>query len=107
VDAAFIGGSLVPWGGQNFLEPAFYGKPIFFGPHMDNFAYLAKLFINRGAAKAITCENDLLKMFLFKGENNLRKMGDTAKETLISLQGATDRIMKVIENLMNALERKK
>jgi 3-deoxy-D-manno-octulosonic-acid transferase len=98
VDAAFIGGSLVPWGGQNFLEPAFYGKPIFFGPHMDNFAYLAELFINRGAAKAITCENDLLKMFLFKGENN-------AKETLISLQGATDRIMNVIEDLMNASER--
>jgi len=107
VDAAFIGGSLVPWGGQNFLEPAFYGKPIFFGPYMDNFAYLAELFTNRGAAKVITCENDLLKMLLFKGENNLRKMGDTAKETLISLQGATDRIMKVIENLMNASERKK
>jgi len=106
VDAAFIGGSLVPWGGQNFLEPAFYGKPIFFGPHMDNFAYLAELFINRGAVKTITCENDLLKMFLFKGENNLRKMGDAAKETLISLQGATNRIMKVIEDLMNASERK-
>jgi len=107
VDAAFIGGSLVPWGGQNFLEPAFYGKPIFFGPHMDNFAYLAELFIKRKAVKAITCENDLLKMFLFKEENNLRKMGDTAKETLISLQGVTDRIMKVIENLMNPSERKK
>jgi len=105
-DAAFIGGSLVPWGGQNFLEPAFYGKPIFFGSHMDNFAYLAELFINRGAAKTITCENDLLKMFLFKGENNLRKMGDAAKETLISLQGTTNRIMKVIEDLMNASERK-
>ncbi|GAF96154.1 unnamed protein product, partial [marine sediment metagenome] len=45
-----------------------------------------------------------LKMFLFKGENNLRKMGDTAKETLISLQGATDRIMNVIEDLMNTSE---
>jgi len=105
-DAAFIGGSLVPWGGQNFLEPAFYGKPVFFGPHMDNFAYLEELFINRGAAKTITCENDLLKMFLFKGENNLRKMGDAAKETLKSLQGATNRIMKVIEDLMNTSERK-
>jgi len=104
VDAAFIGGSLIPWGGQNFLEPAFYGKPVFFGPHMDNFAYLAEFFISRGAAKAINCENDLLKMFLFKGENNLRKMGDSAKETLVSLQGVTDRIMKVIEDFMNASE---
>ena len=36
--AVFVGGSLVPAGGHNILEPALFGKPIIFGPHMENFA---------------------------------------------------------------------
>ncbi|MGB9006790.1 MAG: glycosyltransferase N-terminal domain-containing protein, partial [Candidatus Aminicenantales bacterium] len=53
-DAAFIGGSLVAWGGHNLLEPAAYGKPIFFGPHMNNFAYLAQQFLHSGGARQVS-----------------------------------------------------
>ena len=46
----FVGGSLVDAGGHNILEPAVFGKPIVFGPHMHNFAEIARTFLeNRGA----------------------------------------------------------
>ncbi len=99
-DVSFIGGSLVPWGGQNLLEPAFYSKPIFFGPHMDNFAYLAEKFVNSGAAQIIYKDEELIRLFLFKDENRLREMGNKAKEILNSLQGATKRTLEVIEDWM-------
>lgn len=99
-DVSFIGGSLVPWGGQNLLEPAFYSKPIFFGPHMDNFAYLAEKFVNSGAAQIIYKDEELVELFLFKDENWLREMGNKAKKILNSLQGATKRTLEVIEDWM-------
>lgn len=99
-DVSFVGGSLVPWGGQNLLEPAFYRKPIFFGPHMDNFSALAERFVESNAAKIIKKKQDLVEMFLIQDENSLEEMGRRAKETLNSLQGATEKTIKVIEELM-------
>ena len=99
-DVAFVGGSLVKWGGQNFLEPAFYGKPIFFGPYMHNFAYLSKIFIEAKAAQLIRNREELLAMFFFMDEENLKSMGVMARKTLMSLQGATTFTFEVIEDLM-------
>jgi 3-deoxy-D-manno-octulosonic-acid transferase len=96
-DLAFIGGSLVPWGGHNLLEPAFYTKPVFFGPHMKNFTYLADKFVQAGAARVVQTEEDLVEMFTMKDERLLRTMGDKAKKTLNSLQGATEKTIKVLE----------
>ena len=45
----FVGGSLVATGGHNVLEPAVFGKPIVFGPHMENFAEIADAFVSNGA----------------------------------------------------------
>ena len=45
----FVGGSLVATGGHNVLEPAVFGKPIVFGPHMSNFAEIAEAFVTNGA----------------------------------------------------------
>jgi 3-deoxy-D-manno-octulosonic-acid transferase len=99
-DISFVGGSLVPWGGQNLLEPAFYKKPIFFGPHMDNFAFLAEKFVQAGAARIINKNKDLDEMFLVRDEKFMEKMGKRAKETLNSLQGATEKTLKAIEAMM-------
>ena len=99
-DVSFVGGSLVPWGGQNLLEPAFYKKPIFFGPHMENFAFLAEKFVQSGAARIINKNKDLDEMFLIRDEKSLEKMGRSAKETLNSLQGATEKTIKAIEAMM-------
>jgi len=99
-DVTFVGGSLVPWGGHNLLEPAFYKKPIFFGPHMENFSFLAQKFIRSQAARVIRSEKDLIDMFLAEKEENLEMMGDRAKITLDSLQGATEKTIRAVEAMM-------
>jgi 3-deoxy-D-manno-octulosonic-acid transferase len=99
-DVSFVGGSLVPWGGQNLLEPAFYSKPIFFGPHMDNFASLAQSFIEADSAQVLREESDLEHMFLFEDEQALVRMGQRARKTLDALSGATQKTLAVIEDFM-------
>jgi 3-deoxy-D-manno-octulosonic-acid transferase len=99
-DIAFVGGSLIPWGGHNLLEPAFYNKPIFFGPFMKNFGYLAEKFVQSGAARIVHNENDLVEMFLIKDEKIFSEMGKKAKETLNSLKGATNKTVEAIEIMM-------
>jgi 3-deoxy-D-manno-octulosonic-acid transferase len=100
-DAAFVGGSLVSWGGHNLLEPAYYAKPIFFGPHMDNFAHLAEIFVEAGAARIVRNQEDLEQMFSLSNEADYVQMGKAAKSTLRSLQGATEKTMRAIEELMD------
>jgi len=99
-DIAFVGGSLVPWGGHNLLEPAFYCKPIFFGPHMHNFSFLAERFVASGGAQIVEGEEDLLNMFLFDDETHLLEMGNRARKTLDELRGATERTIERIESIM-------
>lgn len=99
-DAAFVGGSLVRWGGHNLLEPAYYAKPVFFGPHMDNFAHLAEIFVEAGAARIVRSQKDLERMFSLENEAERTEMGRAARSTLRSLQGATEKTIKAIEDLM-------
>jgi len=99
-DAAFIGGSLVPWGGQNLLEPAFYGKPIVFGPHMENFAALADAFLEGGGARTVRNPEDLAAVFAFDRPAELEGMGRRSREILLSLQGATDRTLAAVSSMM-------
>jgi 3-deoxy-D-manno-octulosonic-acid transferase len=99
-DAAFIGGSLIPWGGQNLLEPAFYGKPVFFGPHMTNFADLAERFVAGGGAVVVEKPGELAAMFRFDDPERLAEQGRKAKAILTSLQGATETTLAAIESLM-------
>jgi len=97
-DLAFVGGSLVPHGGQNLLEPAYYGKPLCFGKHMENFAALADDFVSSGAARVVLGLEELEEVFLMRDEKELEEMGRKAKDLLRSLQGATARTLQVIES---------
>ncbi len=99
-DAAFIGGSLVPWGGQNLLEPAFYGKPIIFGPHMHNFAALAETFAFGGGAKSARTPEEIAAFFAFDDPAGMAEMGRRSREILLSLQGATERALQAMEAMM-------
>jgi 3-deoxy-D-manno-octulosonic-acid transferase len=100
-DVAFVGGSLVPWGGHNLLEPAYFAKPVFFGPHMDNFRHLAEIFEEAGAALTVKNRDELVRMFCMQDEKEHMEMGKKAKSTLISLQGATDMTLRAIDSLMS------
>lgn len=104
-DAAFVGGSIVDWGGHNFLEPAFYGKPVFFGPYTRNFAALAEAFIKDGAARVVESEEDLVRMFRLEDEKALREMGRRAAALLASMSGATERTIQAIEKMMEGRSR--
>lgn len=81
-DIAFVGGSLVPVGGHNVLEPARFGKAILFGPHMSNFAEIADALKRAGAAIEVDGAADLAATvagLLADGEK-LRTMGRAAAE---------------------------
>jgi 3-deoxy-D-manno-octulosonic-acid transferase len=99
-DVSFVGGSLVAWGGHNLLEPAFYKRPIFFGPYMKNFSYLAEKFVQSSAARIAHNQEDLTEMFLMKDEKSLSEMGERAKQTLDSLKGATKKTLEAIETML-------
>ena len=94
-DLVFMGGSLVPTGGHNLLEPAFWGKPTVFGPHMQNFRDVAALFLNARAAVQVKDTNELAAVFLelLDDEPWRKQLGQAAKQVLESQAGATQRIL--------------
>jgi 3-deoxy-D-manno-octulosonic-acid transferase len=67
---------------------------------MENFAFLAEKFVQSGAARIINKDKDLDELFLIRDEKSLERMGNSAKETLNSLQGATEKTIKAIEAMM-------
>ena len=97
-DGALIGGSLVPSGGHNILEPAAFGKIPVFGPHMENFAEIASRFIAAGAAIQVESPEDagVAWIELLRNPERMRKMGETARGLIEGSRGATDRALAEI-----------
>ncbi len=101
-DFVFIGGSLVPKGGQNLLEPAFFGKPILFGPHMENFKDITRLFLNEKAAVQVRGREDLIAASRrFLSDVSLGKdYGEKAKRVLFENQGVVGRYLVLLKELL-------
>jgi 3-deoxy-D-manno-octulosonic-acid transferase len=97
-DGAFVGGSLVPSGGHNILEPAAFGKIPVFGPSMENFAEIASRFVSAGAAIQVESPEDagVAWIELLRDPERQRKMGETAKALVDSSRGATQRALAEI-----------
>ncbi len=98
-DVAFVGGSMVPVGGHNVLEPAVIGVPVMFGPYMANFKEISKGLLSLHAA--VQCNNpkeiekNLVKLI---GENTFRqKMTEQAKKFVQANSGATQKNLQLIE----------
>jgi len=101
-DGAFVGGSLVPSGGHNILEPAAFGKIPVFGPSMENFAEIAERFTAAGAAVQVESPEDagVAWIELMRNPERAARMGDTARNLVESSRGATDRaIAKIARHL--------
>src|ERR1043165_4457303 len=98
----FVGGSLVPAGGHNILEPALYGKPIIFGSHMQNFGEIAEAFLSNGAAIQVRSGGELEEAMLSLIGDPVRRarVGAAAKALVESNRGARDRTLAVIRDLM-------
>jgi 3-deoxy-D-manno-octulosonic-acid transferase len=92
-DGAFVGGSLVPSGGHNILEPAAFGKIPVFGPSMENFAEIASRFLAAGAAVQVESPEDAGVAWIeFLGDPaKMKKMGEAARRLVEDSRGATDR----------------
>ena len=104
-DAVFVGGSLVPAGGHNLLEPAGFGKPPLFGPSVENFQEVAAAFLARGAALQVDSPEALGVAWIGlieDGERN-RRMGETARALVEDNRGATERTVKRIVSLLPGL----
>ena len=104
-DIVFVGKSLVNKGGQNILEPAFFAKPILFGPHMFNFREITALYLANQAAVMVKDEEELSRKIRFFLANPLEadRLGRAGKELLSLNQGATERNLEAIKKGVRSL----
>ncbi len=98
----FIGGSLVPVGGHNVLEPAAYGHPVLFGPHMSNFTYCEQLLKDAGAGITVNNVDELRKAAqkLLDDTAYREKLGEAAKLVVQQNRGSTKRTFNLIEKYL-------
>jgi 3-deoxy-D-manno-octulosonic-acid transferase len=101
-DATFVGGSLVPSGGHNILEPAQFGRPPVFGPHMENFKQMAGAFLDAKAGAQVTSGNALGTVWMQLIQNNEMRehVGAAAKALAERNRGATERTLEKIESIV-------
>ena len=100
-DVAFVGGSLVPRGGHNIIEPAQHGVAIVVGNHTENFRDIVGLFQSRDALRVVgPAEFPLVLMDLISHPEERAALGQRAAETLRSQTGATGRTLAALESLI-------
>jgi 3-deoxy-D-manno-octulosonic-acid transferase len=99
---AFVGGSLVPRGGHNILEPALYGVPIVTGNHYENFRDIVNFFLSCNAVRVVgLAELPLVFMDLIANEEERATLGRNAMAALESQRGAARRTVCALAELMN------
>ena len=105
----FIGGSLVATGGHNILEPAFYGKPIVFGPHMENFAEIADTFLANNAAVQVPSRHALDEAVVALMGDPVRRarLGAAARALIDANRGAKEKTMAVVTALLPPEDRER
>jgi 3-deoxy-D-manno-octulosonic-acid transferase len=98
-DLAFVGGSLVPIGGHNVLEPAAMSRPVLVGPFTFNFEEITLTLIKEGAAERVNGKEDLgaeaLRLLLDRERRH--RMGEQARHVFDSERGAVKRVMELID----------
>src|SRR5450759_1880986 len=101
-DLAFIGGSLLPYGGQNLIEACAVGRPLLFGRHMYNFAEASRLALAAGAAIEVADAAMLGERAgaLLADQASLARMSQAALAFSRAHQGATARTLAICERLL-------
>jgi 3-deoxy-D-manno-octulosonic-acid transferase len=102
----FVGGSLVPVGGHNPLEPLLFKKCVFFGPYMFNFLEISSLLIETEGAVQVSGKEDLfsqMKRLLFDGKAR-KEIGEKGYQFLQKHQGATDRMFGEIRPFLPRIQ---
>ncbi|OFW12597.1 MAG: hypothetical protein A3F70_00700 [Acidobacteria bacterium RIFCSPLOWO2_12_FULL_67_14] len=98
----FVGGSLVPAGGHNILEPAAFGKPIVFGPYMQNFAEIAAAFLANDAAVQVQSAREVDETIVGLMGDPVRRarLGAAARALVDANRGAKEQTLAVITALV-------
>lgn len=101
-DLAFVGGSLVPIGGHNVLEPAALSTPVLVGPHTFNFEEITLTLIQEGGATRVNSAEELgtQVLQLLRDEPRRDRMGMVARIVFDSERGAVKRVMGMIDRLL-------
>jgi 3-deoxy-D-manno-octulosonic-acid transferase len=101
-DIAFVGGSLIPVGGHNLLEPAAQGLPIITGPHLFNAEEIAEDFIKIEACEVVADSSELAASVskLIENPAEAKKMGENGMAVLEQNRGSLERLLVLLEPLL-------
>ncbi len=98
----FVGGTLVPVGGHNVIEPAMAGKPVIFGPHYSNFKFACELLLKRGGGFCVKDGEELFERCsqLFSDARLCEKMGRRATDAVKEGMGSAERTFEIIKRYL-------
>ena len=101
-DVAFVGGSLLPFGGHNVLEPAVLGRPVLVGPHTFNFSEIVRLLDEAQALVVVADAQHLARAALhwLRDSNERDRVGGLARDIVHRHRGATHRTVGVVRSLL-------
>ncbi|HEU4516288.1 MAG TPA: hypothetical protein VFR77_03205, partial [Steroidobacteraceae bacterium] len=105
-DVAFVGGTLVPVGGHNLLEPAVLGRPILAGPHTHNAPEIARLLAESGALSIVNDAAELARQVtgLFDDPPRAAAAGGRGERAVAANRGAVGRLLALIEPLLRSAD---
>jgi len=106
-DVAFVGGSLVPVGGHNMLEPVSLGVPVVVGPHLHNFEEVSEALFEAGAARRVRDREELesaVSGLLADAEARAR-MAENGSRLIEANRGASRRLLEIIDEMLGARRR--
>jgi 3-deoxy-D-manno-octulosonic-acid transferase len=101
---SFVGGSLVPVGGHNLLEPAVWGKPVLFGPYTDHCAEVATLLQEAGGGRRVVGVEDMVRYLnqWLVDRQACEAVGQAARRVVVDNQGALKRNLEWIESMLTS-----
>ncbi len=101
-DIAFVGGSLVPIGGHNLLEPAAVGRPVLTGPHVFNAQEIADMFVNQSACRMVADAHELAGVLdeLLLEPGKAAALADNARRIMEQNRGALAQLLELLEPLV-------
>ncbi len=101
-DVAYIGGSLLPFGGQNLIEACAVGTPVLLGPHTYNFAQASELAIAAGAARRVDDADELFRTArdLLHDPARRQQQAEAARQFVAAHQGASRRALAVVQTVL-------
>lgn len=102
-DAAFVGGSFVPTGGHNVLEPAALGMPVVFGPHMFNFEMISRMLLAEDAAVQVDSADALAGVIArwLTDASERTRVGENGRAVVEANRGALDRLLDIIDEQLS------